>query len=96
MSTDRPTLTDYCDSPDPAPGQEGADATAWTPAEPHCRHCGATIKREHGRVVGDNEGCVQRCARCTDGVHSTVAAARMARGDGMRVAPVGRRGGTQG
>jgi len=99
MSIDHPTLADYCDTPDPAPGQDAADTAAWTPTDPHCRQCAAadvadpSIEPAVARVVGDNEGCVDRCERCTEGVHSTVAAARLARTGGLRVAPAGRRGG---
>jgi hypothetical protein len=66
---------------------------AWSPQPPHCRHCGAAVDPEIARVVGDNDGCVARCRQCAEGISRTTRAATAtdARGDGLRVAPEGRR-----
>lgn len=62
-------------------------------AERECRNCGRTIDPTIARVVGDNDNCVQRCKDCAEGYSRTVVAAQAARGDGLRVAAKGRRGG---
>ena len=64
-----------------------------TPDAPTCEGCGTAISPEIARVVGDNDGRVPRCRNCTDGTSRTTRAATAtdARGDGLRVAPEGRR-----
>lgn len=44
-------------------------------SEPHneCRECGRELTSEQARVIGDNDGCVPQCDRCTD--YHTVATA---------------------
>jgi hypothetical protein len=64
-----------------------------TPDAPTCEGCGRAVSPEIARVVGDNDDRVPRCRQCTEGISRTTRAATAtdARGDGLRVAPEGRR-----
>lgn len=73
----------------PAPTPARTDPTP----DAECLHCGRAIDATIARVVGDNDNCVQRCKDCAEGYSRTVVAAQAARGDGLRVAAKGRRGG---
>jgi len=75
------------------PDATDAPPTNYQTPDRECRNCGAALAPTIARVVGDNDGCVKRCKHCADGYARTVVAAQAARGDGLRVAAKGRRGG---
>lgn len=86
MSTDRPTLGDFCsngESPGALHKQTLADAGAVytadaTPAptapqqapQNACHNCGHDVPSHVARVVGDNNGCVPACDHCRSDVLS--------------------------